>query len=69
MLQILILPVTADFTLKDMDEEEAAERELRARTAHSCPTLAPNGHQKPTRSSMTPYRHLLRAAKSRAKEP
>jgi hypothetical protein len=31
MLQILILPVTADFTLAPMGEEEAAEREMRRR--------------------------------------
>jgi len=55
MLQILILPVTADFALKDMDGEEAAERELRARRI-PVRRWAPkrHGHQKPTRSSMTP---------------
>jgi hypothetical protein len=31
MLQILIVPVTSDFTLVPMDEEEAAEREMRER--------------------------------------
>ena len=41
MLQILVLPVTADFTLAAMDEEEAAEREMRGRRIHgSRPTLA-----------------------------
>ena len=41
MLQIVILPITADFTLVAMDEEEAAERELRGRRIHaSRPTLA-----------------------------
>ena len=31
MLQILILPLTANFTLLPMEEEEAAEREMRGR--------------------------------------
>ena len=31
MLQILILPVTSNFTLVPMDDEEAAEREMRGR--------------------------------------
>ena len=35
MLQILILPVTANFTLLPMDEEEAAEREMRGRGIHA----------------------------------
>src|ERR1700686_2116491 len=35
MLQILILPVTAEFTLAPMDEEEAAEREMRGRRIHA----------------------------------
>jgi hypothetical protein len=35
MLQILIVPVTSDFTLVPMDEEEAAEREMRGRRIHA----------------------------------
>jgi hypothetical protein len=35
MLQILILPVTADFALVPMDDEEAAEREMRGRRIHA----------------------------------
>jgi hypothetical protein len=65
------LPVTADFALSDMNEEEAAEREMRGRRIHgSRPTLA----AETTWTSKTntvfdgTYRHLLRAAKSRARE-
>ena len=69
MLQILILPVTADFTLTEMNEEEAAEREMRGRRIHdSRPTLAADS----TWTSKTntvfdgTYRHLLRAAKAQS---
>jgi hypothetical protein len=72
MLQILVLPLTADFTLVPMDEDEAAEREMRGRRSHaSRPTLAADT----TWSSATDtvfdgtYRHLLRAAKAATKEP
>jgi hypothetical protein len=69
MLQLLVLPVTADFTLVPMDEEEAAEREMRSRRIHaSRPTLAE--HSTWTSDTDTvfdgTYRHLLRAAKARA---
>ena len=71
MLQILILPVTADFTLAAMGDEEAAEREIRGRRIHgSRPTLAADT----TWTSRTDtefdgtYRHLLRAAKARERE-
>src|SRR6201988_4644669 len=41
MLQLLVLPITADFALVPMSEEEAAEREMRGRRIHrSRPTLA-----------------------------
>jgi len=71
MLPILILPVIADFTLAAMDEEEAAEREMRGRRIHgSRPSLAADT----TWTSRTDtvfdgtYRHLLRAAKARERE-
>lgn len=71
MLQILILPVTADFKLVAMDEEEAAEREMRGRRIHSSrPHLAADT----TWTSRTDtvfdgtYRHLLRAAKAKERE-
>ncbi len=71
MLQILILPVTANFTLTEMNAEEAAEREMRGRRIHdSRPTLAADS----TWASKTntvfdgTYRHLLRAAKAKARD-
>jgi hypothetical protein len=71
MLQILILQVTADFKLTKMDETEFAEREMRGRRIHdSRPTLAAES----TWTSKTntvfdgTYRHLLRAAKAKARE-
>ena len=71
MLQILILPVTADFALTPMNDEEAAEREMRGRRVHaSRETLA--GDLTWTSDTDTvfdgTYRHLLRAAKAKAKE-
>ena len=67
MLQIIVLPVTADFALV----EEAAEREMRGRRIHaSRPTLA----EDTTWTSDTDtvfdgtYRHLLRAAKARERK-
>ena len=71
MLQILVLPITADFTLTEMDDEEAAEREMRGRRIHrSRPSLAADT----TWTSKTDtvfdgtYRHLLRAAKAKVRE-
>ena len=71
MLQILILPVKCDVELVPMNEEEAAEREMRGRRIHqSRPTLA----AETTWTSRTntvfdgTYRHLLRAAKARERE-
>jgi hypothetical protein len=68
MLQLLVLPVTADFNLIAMDEEEAAEREMRGRRIHaSRPALAADSTW--TSSSDTvfdgTYRHLMRAAKAK----
>jgi hypothetical protein len=71
MLQILVLPVTADFTLVAMDEEEAAERELRGRRIHaSRPTLAADTTWTSSTDTVFDgtYRHLLRAAKARERE-
>jgi hypothetical protein len=71
MLQILLLPVTADFTLAPMDEEEAAEREMRGRRIHaSRPTLATETTWTSDTNTVFDgtYRHLLRAAKARERE-
>ena len=70
MLQILILPVTANFTLLPMDEEEAAEREMRGRRIHaSRETLAADltWLSKTDTVFDGTYRHLLRAAKAKSK--
>jgi len=71
MLQIIVLPVNADFVLSPMTEEEAAEREMRGRRIHaSRPSLA----AETTWTSRTDtvfdgtYRHLLRAAKAKARQ-
>jgi hypothetical protein len=71
MMQFLIIPLVADFALVPMDEEEAAEREMRSRRIHaSRPALAADS----TWTSRTDtvfdgtYRHLLRAAKAKERE-
>lgn len=71
MLQILILPVTADFALTPMNDEEAAEREMRGRRIHaSRETLAADSTWTSDTDTVFDgtYRHLLRAAKAKAKE-
>ena len=71
MLQFLIVPVTSDFTLAPMDEEEAAEREMRGRRIHaSRPTLAADSTWTSDTDTVFDgtYRHLLRAAKAKARE-
>jgi hypothetical protein len=70
MLQILLLPVTADFTLAPMDEEEAAEREMRGRRIHaSRETLAADSTWLSRTGTVFDgtYRHILRAAKAKEK--
>ena len=55
MLQILVLPLTCDINLVPMDEEEAAEREMRGRRIHATrPTLAADS------SLDVGHRHRLR---------
>ena len=57
MLQILILPATADFALVPMNDEEAAEREMRGRRIDaSRDKLAADlhGYRAPTRCSTVP---------------
>lgn len=71
MLQILIVPVTADFKLVPMNEEEAAEREMRGRRIHaSRPHLAADTTWTSRANTVFDgtYRHLLRAAKARERE-
>jgi hypothetical protein len=71
MLQILVLPVTCDINLVPMDEEEAAEREMRGRRIHATrPTLAADSAWTSDTDTVFDgtYRYLLRAAKGRARE-
>lgn len=71
MLQILILPLIADFTLVPMNEEEAAEREMRGRRIHATrPTLGADTTWTSDTDTVFDgtYRHLLRAAKARERQ-
>ena len=71
MMQFLIIPLAADFALVPMDEEEAAEREMRGRRIHaSRPTLAADSTWTSDTDTVFDgtYRYLLRAAKGRARE-
>ena len=70
MLQILILPLIADFNLAAMDEE-AAEREMRGRRIHGSRPMLAADTTWTSRSDTVfdgTYRHLLRAAKARERE-
>jgi hypothetical protein len=71
MMQFLILPVTADFTLVAMQEEEAAEREMRGRRIHaSRPTLAADTTWTSDTDTIFDgtYRFLLRATKAKDRQ-
>jgi hypothetical protein len=71
MLQILVLPVNCDLNLVPMDEEEAADREIRGRRIHATrPTLAADSTWTSDTDTVFDgtYRYLLRAAKGRARE-
>jgi hypothetical protein len=71
MLQILVLPATCDINLVPMDEEEAAEREVRGRRIHATrDTLAADSTWTSDTDTVFDgtYRYLLRAAKGRANE-
>lgn len=70
-MQMIFVPAEPQFELREMSEEEAAEREMRGRRIHaSRDTLA----KETTWASSTntvfdgTYRHLLRAARAKAKE-
>jgi hypothetical protein len=71
MLQIMVIPLTSEFTLSEMNEEEAAEREIRARRIHaSRETLAADSTWRSDTDTVFDgtYRHLLRAAKEKRRE-
>jgi hypothetical protein len=71
MAQILILPETAEFDLREMTDEEQAERELRARRIYAArSTLTADTAWSSSTNTVFDgtYRHMLRAAKA-AREP
>lgn len=71
MLQILLLPVTCDINLVAMDEQEAAEREMRGRKIHaSRGTLGTDSTWTSDTDTVFDgtYRYLLRAAKGRDRD-
>jgi hypothetical protein len=70
-MQMLFIPAEQDFELLEMNEEEAAERELRGRRIHaSRDTLSKETWWTSSTNTVFDgtYRHLLRAAKARTKQ-
>jgi hypothetical protein len=70
-MQIVFLPVEAQFELVEMNEEEAAEREMRGRRIHaSRDTLSKETEWTSSTDTVFDgtYRHILRAAKAKAKD-
>jgi hypothetical protein len=70
-MQMLIVPAEPDFELLEMNEEEAAEREVRGRRIHaSRDTLSKDTWWTSSTNTVFDgtYRHLLRAAKARVQE-
>jgi hypothetical protein len=70
-MQMLFVPAESDFELLEMNEEEAAEREVRGRRIHaSRDTLSKDTWWTSSTNTVFDgtYRHLLRAAKARDKE-
>ena len=68
MLQILVLPVTCDINLVPMDEEEAAEREMRGRRHSRHPADAGCGFHLDVGHRYRLRRHLSLSA-ARSKRP
>ena len=70
-MQMLFVPAEADFELVEMNVEEAAEREMRGRRIHaSRETLSKETEWTSSTNTVFDgtYRHILRAAKAKAKE-
>ncbi|HYM72246.1 MAG TPA: hypothetical protein VET89_04645 [Stellaceae bacterium] len=70
-MQLLFLPAAADFELVPMDEEEAAEREMRSRRIHaSRDTLGKESTWTSSTNTVFDgtYRNILRAARTKARE-
>ena len=70
-MQVIFLPVEAHFELVEMNEEEAAEREMRGRRIHaSRDTLSKETEWTSSTDTVFDgtYRHILRAAKTKVKD-
>jgi hypothetical protein len=70
--QIIILPEEMEFTLRDMTEDESADRELRARRIHEARSTLSAETQWTSRTNTVfdgTYRHMLRAAKANKTTP
>jgi hypothetical protein len=70
-MQMLIIPVEAEFQLVEMNEEEAAEREMRGRRIHaSRDTLSKETEWTSSTNTVFDgtYRHILRAAKAKQRQ-
>ncbi len=70
-MQMVFLPIEAPFQLVPMDEEEAAEREMRGRRIHaSRDTLGKDSRWTSSTNTVFDgtYREILRAARAKAKE-
>jgi hypothetical protein len=70
-MQMIFLPVEAEFELVPMNEEEAAEREMRSRRIHaSRDTLSKETMWASSTDTVFDgtYRHILRAAKAKTRE-
>ncbi len=71
-MQMIVIPAEAQFELVQMDEEEAAERELRDRRIHaSRDTLGKESRWISATDTVFDgtYRNILRAARAKAKQP
>jgi hypothetical protein len=71
-MQMIVIPAEAQFELVQMDEEEAAERELRDRRIHaSRDTLGKESRWTSATDTVFDgtYRNILRAARAKAKQP
>jgi hypothetical protein len=71
-MQIMFVPAEAPFELVAMNDEEAAEREMRSRRIHaSRDTLGKDSTWTSSTNTVfdATYRRILRAARAKAKEP
>ncbi|HEX3164176.1 MAG TPA: hypothetical protein VHQ92_16500, partial [Pseudolabrys sp.] len=69
-MQMIFVPAEPQFQLAEMNEEEAAEREMRGRRIHaSRDTLSKETEWTSSTNTVFDgtYRHILRAAKAKAK--